>query len=87
VLIIGENYHPVKIKDMENVKVAIIGQTVGTPTEIYEALHGNASVKVVGIEGMDTDKTFRLTRIVDDAMLFRPPLTRAERRKLKRKEK
>jgi hypothetical protein len=67
-------------------KVAIIGQTIGTATEIYDALYGNNTVKIVGIEGMDADKTFSITRIVDDSILFKPPLTRAERRKLERKK-
>ena len=67
--------------------IGIIGsQTLGTPTEIYEILHKGNSVKIVGIEGMDSHNTFRLTRIVDDCIPFIPPITRAERRKLKRKK-
>jgi hypothetical protein len=72
---------------MKTGKIGIIGsQTLGTPVEIYEALYGNNTVKVVGIEGMDSDKTFCITRIVNDFMLFKAPLTRKERRKLNRKK-
>jgi hypothetical protein len=65
-------------------KIAIIGnQTIGTPTEIYDALHGKATVLIVSNEL--ADKTFTIENtIIEMPKRFTPPLTRKERRKLKR---
>lgn len=69
-------------------EIAIIGsQTLGTATEIYEIMHGDNKASIVVIAGEDKTKSFAITRMAEIPELFIPLLTRAERRKLKRKSK
>jgi hypothetical protein len=66
-------------------KIAIIGgHTLGTPTEIYEILHGKN--QVVLIESESKTQTLEITNIIPLSELIGIPLTRKERRKLKRKK-
>lgn len=68
-------------------EVLIIGsQTLGTPTEMYEALYGD-NIKVALIEGESKSVTFKIENTYVDPDFFIKPLTRKERRKLKRKKK
>lgn len=66
---------------------AIIGcQTIGSPTEIHEMLHGGIMGKydVHLIDNETSIKTFRIEKIIDYSE-FKRPQTRAERRKLNHK--
>jgi hypothetical protein len=68
-------------------QIAIIGQTLGTPTEIYELLHGN-NHKILIIGEEDKSVAFKIENIFRyDELSFGSSLTRKERRKLKRKNK
>lgn len=66
-------------------KVAVIGsQTLGTPTEIYEALYGNP--QKIFVEGLTDTSTFQITNTYERVSRpFIKPLTRKERRKQARK--
>jgi len=70
-------------------KVVVIGsQTLGTPTEIYEALHGVfGRYDIHMIDNETSIKTFHITRITNNDNLIKFPITRKERRKLNRKNK
>lgn len=63
--------------------ILIGGQTIGSPTEIYEALHGN-NHKVVMVNDKPFSKAFLINAYCAPE-LVRLPLTRKERRKQKRK--
>ena len=65
-------------------KIALIGSsTLGTPTEIYEALHGNHH-EILIIADESKTATFKIENIITKMPdLYFPPMTRKERRKLK----
>jgi hypothetical protein len=68
-------------------KIAIMGnQTIGTPTEIEEVLHGHTMPIIVN--GLPENTTFTIVNTyIKPYETFERPITRAERRILKRKSK
>jgi hypothetical protein len=56
-------------------------QTIGNPAEIYEALYGEQRIKIIENEPM-----ILTLRYDEHTQIYKPPITRKERRKIKRKK-